>query len=406
MSESTGTTDITIVGGGLVGASLALMLSRARPELAIVLLEAKPIDDGGRALPSFDERTTAISPSSQEVFIKLGLWPGLAAYASPIERIHVSDQGSFGMIELGPVDNHGKPLGFVVKNRGFGEVLTAALRQSPVSVRAPVSALSVAPKAHGVAVRTSDDRAFSTRLLVIADGAQSPLRTQLGIAATNHDYEQYAFVTSVQHSLPHQRSAYERFSARGPLALLPLSDCEGCASGLVWALPAGELEAWRNQTDAALLGQLQQQFGYRLGRFSALGARHFYPLSLCEAREQVRSNIVLMGNAAHFLHPVAGQGFNLAMRDNLRLSEVLKHTPQAELGSLATLNQYWAAQQQDQRATVFLSHNFNRLFGVNRPGASSLRAAGFWLLDTVPPLKHELLLALSGRASAKAEPWS
>lgn len=398
--------DVTIVGGGLAGATLALALAKARPDLRVALIESNTYAADGQALPSFDERTTAVSPTSQQVFVELGLWPVMAPFASPIRNIHVSDRGRVGLLHMSPADNDGQMLGFVIKNRGMGTALATALASARIDLRAPATASKVKPMAGGVELTLADGATFFTRLLVIADGADSPLRQQLGIGETVHDYHQVAIVSSVRISRAHQATAYERFTEDGPVALLPLADHQGMACGLVWTCREADAARLQAMSEAEFLARLQSVFGFRLGRFTSLGQRHGYALKLRQACEQVRANLVLMGNAAHFLHPVAGQGFNLALRDNLRLVETLKNTAAADLGRLSGLRRYQQAQARDQATTVFLSHNFDRLFRETRAGVPQMRSLGFLLLNAVPAVRQQFLLAMSGRASAKAQPWS
>ena len=315
--------DIGIVGGGMVGAVLALLLEKELPAFHIAIIDAEPLEPESLApsLPSFDARSTALSPSSARVLQKLGLWSQLLDYATPIESIHVSDRGRLGMATFDRDDNSGQPLGFVVENLGFGNVLLEALaRAKRVTCFSKSTVESLAFSSRAAQFCLDNARRVDARLAVIADGAHSRLRNQLGISCARHDYQQHAVVANIFSEKAHGGRAYERFTQDGPLALLPLGrNANSHQSAIVWTFPTGQLEQLKLWQEQEFLHKLQQCFGFRLGRFTRVTARNFYPLERIVAREQIRSRMVLMGNAAHFLHPVAGQGFNLALRDALRL---------------------------------------------------------------------------------------
>ncbi|HEY7773951.1 MAG TPA: FAD-dependent monooxygenase [Marinagarivorans sp.] len=396
---------IGVVGGGMVGAMLALLIARHVPAVAVTLFDRHEASVQDR--PSFDRRSTAIAPSTEQCFRRLGLWPALAAHATAIEHIHVSDKGHAGMAWFDLGDNAGQPLGHVIDNAGMGQVLLAALAaQSNVkTVQASVSRVAVTGA--GASICTADaagaQQVFD--LVIIADGAQSLLREQLGVAARRIDYQQHAIVANVRHELAHQLQAFERFTNRGPIALLPRGgNARSRESALVWTCPSDELGEYQALPRAELLTRLQKQFGYRLGRFSAISEAGFYPLELIVAQEQVRSNIVLMGNAAHFLHPVAGQGFNLSVRDGLRLVSVLKNAQASAepLGDLAVLQRYEQQQHADQRNTITLSHNFNRIFTRTPLPVQLMRTLGLISLELNPQVRAQFIKLLSGRGQPAA----
>ncbi len=393
--------DVAIVGGGLVGASTALLFKKAMPGLNVTLIEAKSLAQPS-TLPSFDQRTTAISPTTHEAFRQMGIWQALSSVASIIETIHVSDKGQLGQATMGPHDNAGQPLGYVLENRRMGEVLLNKLSDSDTCIRAPEQVTQVRLIAGGVALTLASGDCVTARLLIVADGADSALRKQLGISHSDHDYEQHAIVANVRFSAPHQNTAYERFTSHGPMALLPLKSDDSRLATLVWTWPAIEVSRVKAMSDEDFLSCLQKQFGYRLGQFQAVSARSAYPLCLRLAKEQVRSNVVLLGNAAHFLHPVAGQGFNLAMRDALRLVSLLRDVPKSALGALAVLQRYEAMQAKDQASTTILSHTFNQGFRTTRWGVPHVRSFGFLLLEGIPLVREQLIAHLSGRVMPKA----
>lgn len=401
--------DIAIVGGGLMGAALALLLAQILPGRRIQLLEQRPLigaSDQALAQPHFDARSTALAPTSVRLLERLGVWPALKRYATAITRVQVSDRGHIGWVRLTTDSNRGDPLGYVVENRALSRVLVDALLAAPaLTLRAPVNVQSLKAGPGGM-ILTTEAGVAHAQLVIVADGADSPLRQKLGIGELVKDYHQAALIANVQHQLPHQGVAYERFTEQGPLALLPLGGASGTVSALVWTWPKAQIEEATKWSDAEFLARLQHVFGYRLGRMQYVGVRQSYALQLRLARELVRSNLVLMGNAAHFLHPVAGQGYNLALRDGLHLAEVLRAAGDTDLGDLTLLQEYERRQAEDQRATVFLSDSFNELFRADALGAVLLRNLGMMGVETSGTLRDIFIRQLSGRASRRADPWS
>lgn len=391
-----------------MGAALALLLAQSLPERRIQLLEQRPLanpSDQSLAEPYFDARSTALAPSSVRLFERLGVWPALAGHATAIVRVQVSDRGHAGWVRLTTDSNRGSPLGHVVENRALSRVLADALGALPaLALRAPARVHGLQPGAEDMVLRT-DTGDLRAQLVVVADGADSPLRQALGISERVKDYQQSALIANVQHQLPHQGVAFERFTDQGPLALLPLGGAAGTLSALVWTWPEARIQDGMAMSNADFLQHLQQVFGYRLGQLRQVGARQSYPLQLRLAREQVRSRVVLMGNAAHFLHPVAGQGYNLALRDGLHLAEVLRGAGRGDLGALGLLQKYEHQQAADQRATVFLSDGFNELFGSGSRGAVLLRTLGMLGVETNRSLRDLFIRQLSGRGNRRADSW-
>lgn len=422
---------IAIIGGGMVGASLALLLSRALPACRIQLFEASPLlnaseekspaeaaglgtssADNLSGGASWDGRSTALAPTSVELFTALGLWQQIAPFATAIERIHVSDQGSWGLSQFTRADNHQQPLGQVVENAGLQPVLHQALAQNPnIQVIAAAQVTRLQPVQSGMQVvwrADEQEQQCMSALVILADGADSPLRKTLGVAAREVPYEQTALVANVRTGLPHGGCAFERFCPDGPMALLPRGQSsQAQLAGLVWTFPRAQQELIAGLSDIELLERLQDAFGYRLGRFEAVGQRQFYPLRLVVAKEQVRSHLVLQGNAAHFLHPVAGQGFNLSLRDGLRLAQVLSEGAALgeQLGELKQLQRYAQAAEADQNRTIALSDGFNRIFSRKERSLRWGRDIGMLLLESVPAVRAAFIRQLSGRAQPVNLPW-
>ncbi len=395
--------DIAIVGGGMVGASLASLLAASGANLRIALIEAQPFAAqslGGQAQshfqPSFDARSTALSYGSAEILRELNLWQSLSEHITPIRRVHVSDRGHFGGGMIDAAEHQLDAVGYVVENAWLGRVLLQNVKnQTAIEAFAPASVSQLKPVQDGALLQVNcADKTFQLRcsLAIIADGGDSPLRQSLGIASHTRAYHQSAIITNVEFSEAHEGIAYERFTDTGPMALLPLGESDKAnRSALVWTLPSEQADDIMALTDEAFLAALQERFGFRQGRFERVAKRFSYPLELVLAEEQVRSHIALVGNAAHFLHPVAGQGFNLALRDCTALVEqIVKAVSRGENpGKLSVLQAYVAQQQLDQNLTVEFSDRLVRLFSSPQLPLIALRHLGFISLAAVPAIKQE-----------------
>lgn len=401
--------DIVIAGGGMVGASLALQLSHhSQQQLRILVVENFPITTEADAIPNyhstFDARTTALSYSSQLILQPLGVWPMLQQHFTSIDSIHVSERGRLGSTTMRPDDVNWPALGYVIENAWLGNVLLSALREkNNIEFLAPAAVKHISPQQQGVKLTIEQDaseKIINAQLAVIADGANSGLREQLGIAAKVHSYQQTALITNVSFTKAHNGCAYERFTDQGPIALLPLSDSElgQPRAALVWSLPDTEAQYLCDCDELEFLHRLQQRFGHRQGEFIRVGDRFSYPLTLIEAEEQVRSGIVVMGNAAHSLHPVAGQGFNLALRDCARLTQIVVKAYQNKqaLGELALLQSYQQQQQFDQQKTITFSDQLPTLFTRDQWPLSLLRGVGLGVLDITPLLKKQFIHHAAG----------
>lgn len=388
----------------MMGSTLALLLAQALPSKTICLLDKHPferVSKGELALPSFDARTTALAPTTVELMRNLGVWGDMQPHATAIKYVQVSDKGHSGWVRLNEQDNAGQPLGFVVENRAIGQALVSAVSEHVgIEVCSGVEVEKLQSLANGVNVSLSDGYQVKAELVLIADGANSNIGQNLGIQQTIKDYGQSAIVASVEYDKAHNGTAFERFTDCGPMALLPAAGNAGRSSALVWTWPKAQVEHIMGLDDTAFLGELQQRFGYRLGNFTKVSPRANYPLKLCLATEQVRSNLVVMGNAAHFLHPVAGQGFNLAARDGLRLAQTLASAPES-LGDLSTLMAYQKAQSSDQLRTIMLSHGFNELFGSDRLPLIGLRNLGMMAIENCSLIRSVFIRQMSGRASPR-----
>ena len=397
----------------MVGASLALALSHyGEGRLSVLLVEGFPLPER-RAdpvyRPSFDARSTALSYGSRQIFERIAVWPQLQSHVTPIRRIHVSDRGHIGSALLAAEDQGWEALGYVVENAWLGNVLLNALLAAPgVRCCSPARVTGGHYDERGLALSLQadegDGQGLGCRLLVVADGAQSGLREALGIAGRVTDYGQSAVIANVCFDKPHVGVAYERFTETGPLALLPLADSERGEprAALVWTVAPTDAEDLLAVPDEVFLARLQKSFGYRQGRLLRVGERGAFPLQLVEAEEQVRPHAVVVGNAAHSLHPVAGQGFNLALRDVARLARHLAAASTDELGQLSYLRDYLRLQAGDQQRTLQFSHRLPALFAQRNPLFSLGRNLGLLALDGVPAAKSRFVDLAAGLAPGNA----
>lgn len=376
--------DIAIIGGGLVGASLAVALQAEAKQRGWRICLIEPFTPGSGYQPSYDARSTALAFGSRQIYQRLGLWSQISQRAEPIKQIHVSDRGRFAAARLSAEDEGVPALGYVVENAWLGECLWQALDQDVVSWHSPAQVTRMQPLADGYSLSLDDGTELACSLAILAEGGRSGLREQLGIAVSHTPYGQSALIANVSPQDAHNGLAFERFTEEGPMALLPLAD-NRCA--LVWTRATQEAERLYGLDDAAFLAELQQAFGYRLGSLRQVGTRHLYPLALTAAQEQVRQHLVVLGNAAHSLHPIAGQGYNLSLRDTLVLAETLLASD-APLGDLATLQRYLSRQQMDQQLTVGFSDQVTRLFSTGQPLLATGRNLGLLGLDLFPPAKR------------------
>jgi len=403
--------DIVIAGGGMVGVSLALQLGALLPSsVSICLIEGFPFPDSLSGAPpeyhpSFDARSTALSYSTRLIYEQMGVWADLERWLCPIDSIHVSNRGHFGSTLMRASEYEWPALGYVVENAWLGSALIQCLyQQGRVEVISPAKVLEATPGDRGVALAIEgfSEAQINTGLLLVADGANSGLRAQLGVAVEEKPYRQHALIANIAFAQSHGNCAFERFTDKGPIALLPLlpSASGEQRSALVWTLSPERADELLHCPEEKFLEALQDRFGYRLGKLLHVGERHTYPLSLVQATEQVRKNVVVMGNAAHALHPVAGQGYNLALRDVAALGQELAKAQAAgvPLGDLGVLQRYCDGQRGDQVRTVGASDILPSLFMHPDPVLGLVRDLGLAGLDILPGLKRELVRHAAGVA--------
>ena len=402
MSEATRHFDIVVAGGGMVGASLAIALEPLGLSVAVVEAVARSAPEQ----PSFDERSTALSRSTQRSFEAMGLWQNVVAASTPIRSIHVSDKGRFGFSHIDAGEQGVEALGYVCINRVLGGVLQAALadaRNVTLECPARITAVQNHSEHTTVTLQHEDGReeALSSTLLVVADGARSQVRDMLGIGATHADYGQTAIIGNVLTELPNEGCAYERFTESGPVAMLPITNGR---TAFVWILDTDAADDMLRLDDAAFTAALSDAFGTRLGEFSRVGARNSYPLGLSKALRLSSGRAVLVGNAAHGLHPVAAQGFNLGLRDVATLcdciADELAQGGAAGIGSRQVLERYADWRKPDQDKLVAFTDGLVRLFGSRRPALRAMRNVGMLGFDFVPGVRRAFArhtMGLAGR---------
>ena len=385
-----------VVGGGLTGASFALAAASARQPVCVIEAFASGVagPQGGTAAGSFDARSTAISWGSRKIFESLGVWEALGDAPCPIKQIEVSDQGHLGGVRFDHREHGTEALGYVIENHALAGVLLERVAASKhIELLAPADVVAAKPSPHGMELTIRQDEReaeLTAALMVLADGGMSPMAEQLGIGRQVKDYGQFALAGNIALAQSHCGTAFERFTASGPLAVLPLPSVDGLArASLVWTLPEESAREYCGLPEAELLPRLQKEFGPGMGRVAGIGRRSCFPLRLIRPNEQARPGLVLLGNAAHTLHPVAGQGFNLALRDCVALAEVLgeaagKGQPP---GDMAVLQGYLDRQAFDQDKTVRLTDMLVGLFSGNSAARASIRRLGLLALDLLPPLR-------------------
>lgn len=393
----------------MVGMAFAVALAEAAGSSAceIHLLEAKNLPVGE---PNpMDTRASALSLASAELLTRWGVWQSLAGDAAPIKRIHVSNQRRFGSSEMCAEDVPAPALGYVAENHLIGRALLARANQLGITLNAPVAVHALANIQEPHAVVLSDGTRLEADLVIIADGSESRLRQQLGIDTLRRDTGQTAAVANVTFNSAQAGTAFERFTPHGPLAMLPLATraANQARFNMVWSMDdASAASMAAPQSDAQFIAALQAAFGWRLGAVQSVGQRSFWPLTRIRAREQGRPGYLVVGNAAHGIHPVAGQGFNLSLRD----ADAFARCAAASLSSGRSLAdpellaEYRAAVAADQALIVDATDLLATLF--NRRGAllDLPRDAALIGLDLVPPLRRHIARLGTGLRVAKRAP--
>jgi 2-octaprenyl-6-methoxyphenol hydroxylase len=365
--------DILIIGGGLTGATLMLALDALGYKC--LLVERRAFEEKINA--DFDARSLALSPASAHILSMLGIWPLLQDYLTPIQSIHVSDQHRFGSSLLQAQPD--QALGHIIEMQHINQSILQLLAKE--HLLAPATLVDLNINAREALLETSKGRCLiKAKLIVAADGAESSVRRLCDLPVKKKEYKQEAIVANIGLTKPHRYQAFERFTPEGPLALLPMP---GNKMSLVWAMTPEKAQQRMALDDTQFLHSLQEAFGYRLGRFVKIGRRYSYPLQQLLMKPQGQWPVVFIGNAAHTLHPVAGQGFNLGLRDVAALAQAI-----AEYGLTAEmLDFYVKIREQDQKNIIGLTNSLVSLFTSSLPGMAMLRDLGLLVLDNSPFLK-------------------
>ncbi|MBA8065266.1 2-octaprenyl-6-methoxyphenyl hydroxylase [Citrobacter freundii] len=380
---------VIIVGGGMVGATLALAISElSHGTLPVHLIEASEPDTDRH--PGFDARAIALAAGTCQQLARIGVWQAIADCATPIKTVHVSDRGHAGCVTLDAQEYRIPALGQVVELDDVGLRLFALLRKARgVTLHCPDRVASVSRTQQHVEVTLENGEVITGRVLVAADGTRSALATACGVDWQQQPYEQLAVIANVTTSVPHNGRAFERFTQHGPLAMLPMS--EGRCS-LVWCHPLekrDEIMAW---SDEQFCRKLQTTFGWRLGRITQAGKRSAYPLSLTTAVKAISHRTVLVGNAAQTLHPIAGQGFNLGLRDVMSLAETLTQAQFAaeDVGDYAVLSRYQQRRETDRETTIGVTNSLVYLFANRWAPLVVGRNVGLMAMELLTPARDAL----------------
>ena len=397
--------DIVIIGAGLVGSALALGLNQNHPgryKIAVVEKVQHKLD----GQPGFDDRNLALSESSRRILQQLGFWSDLQKEISFIRSIHVSEQNRPAVVRMHASDIRQEALGYVISARALGETLLGNLTQTTaIDFYCPATVSEIRQGNENVTIQLDESReSLNSRLLVLAEGTDSSHRQQLGFQVSEKDYGQTAIVANLETELAHQQTAYERFSSQGPLALLPKHEHQ---MGLVFTVANQNLEQYLAQSDDAFINSVQIRFGRRLGRITRLGTRKSYPLRYLEVEQQSLGRCLLLGNAAHTMHPNMAQGFNLALRDVAGLlSILLTQDRQSNDPGAESIHQAYAEQRQpDQKRIMSMTDRLGNIFYNEDIFKSCWRNLALQFMDVSPWLKRRLMLTASGLLDQRSD-WT
>ena len=389
--------DVVIVGAGMSGALLALTLLTQKPSLKVLLLDENAQRLSSSEIkaeynPSFDARCIALNAGSVDILDSLSLWTDIKAHAQAIESIQVSDKGYFGGTELSP-ELDGDAFGYVIELRHVGRVLSRELGAFPsLSTRYKVKLDSLSQQQDVVHCVLDNGETVTAKLCVGADGSRSQVRTLSGISSSLSDYQRSAIICNISCHKAHQNIAYERFTKSGPIALLPISNKR---FSLVYCVEKQQAEQIAYLSDSEFLAQLQKKFGYRAGLFEQTGKRDIYPLNLLKTTKPIAHRTVCIGNAAHNLHPVAGQGFNLGLRDLFVLATIIAESD--DIGSFSMLNDYWQCREKDHHNTIWMTDSLVRIFSNHYPVLTIPRNIGLKAMNLFPFLSAPIIEQSKGQ---------
>ena len=392
-------TDVIILGGGLVGATLAVALAAHGLSSTVV----DPADPAVTLAPGFDGRASAVASASGRMLDAIGLGERLAGQGCAIERIRVSDGLAPGRLDFEP-DAEDGALGVMYENKKLRQAIFAAATGAPgVDLRMRTRAVAVERGANGVTATLNTGDTVRAPLLIAAEGRNSPTRAASGITVAQWRYDHAATIGAFHHERPHGNTAFEIFYPAGPFALLPLPDDEvGHRSAIVWTVAAKDAAAMMKLGDRAFLAEATKRMGGFLGALSAPSPRASYPLGFHHAARLTAERLVLVGDAGHGIHPIAGQGLNLGFRDVAALVEVLVDGKRLglDLGDAALLERYQRWRSLDTFAVALATDSLTRLFGIRGRTASAVRRAGISAVNAIPPLKNRFMAEARGESGA------
>ncbi len=380
--------DLLIVGGGLAGNCLALKLAKSGLKIAIIEANTR---QQLQSAPSGD-RALALAAGTILMLETLDAWQGIRDAATAIKHIHISDRGHFGKTRLAAEKENVEALGYVITARELESHISHLVDATCIEVISParvVGLMSGDKQIHVSLKRSNENLNLSAKLLVGADGGYSSVRQLLDITQQSVNYGQTAIVTTVNLSLPHNNTAFERFTSSGPLALLPLTKNQ---SAVIWTRTTEDAENLMLENEADFLTELQNCFGYKLGQLSLAAPRRAFPLSLIRAEKMLADRAVIIGNAVHQLHPVAGQGFNLGLRDVVNLADKLiaQAVNNTDIGAKDFLNAYANSRNKDHDRTIGFTDAVVKIFSNEWLAMALIRNIGLTLLDHIPSIKHIL----------------
>lgn len=375
---------VFVAGGGMVGLTLACALAGAGVEVAVV--DRDPPDT--RLAPEFDGRVSAIAGASKRLLEMVGVWEGMAAHAQPILDIRVSDRDSLFFLHYDHREVGAEPFGYIVENRVIRTALLARARSlSHLRLIAPATLTHIERNAQCATVTLSTGERIAAQLLVGAEGRHSPLRDSAGIGTVTASYPHAAIVCTIAHERPHHGLAQERFLPAGPFAALPMT---GNRSSLVWTERAEAVGVFLALPDADLAAEIQERVGGYLGGITVSGPRFSYPLGVLHAKSYIAQRLALVGDAAHTIHPIAGQGVNLGFRDAAALAELVvdNHRLGLDVGTMDALRHYQRWRRLDNLLMLAVTDGLNRVFLNESLPIQAARRLGLWAVGRTPPLKR------------------
>ena len=377
--------NIIIVGGGPVGSVLALALQQQG--LSFTMLEARV-----KGASHADTRALALSYGSRLILEKLGIWNAVAPKATAINTIHISQRGGFGRTKLNAADHNMPAIGYVLPYGALTRALDAVLDATNILYEAEATAIKTLQDVSEVTFTLNNQsQTLQSSLLIVADGGRS-LGEIKGIKKETKEYGHNALVSKVTAELPHNHIAYERFTPTGPMALLPNGEV---GFSLVWTGEKASIDALLALDDATFLTQLHEAFGDRVGKFLSIEKRISFPLKLSTLKSASLSHLAIIGNAAQTMHPVAGQGFNVGMRDAWALAGLIVNTPPEDLGDAQMLASYNKLRQRDTRGGILFTDFLVNVFSNDVIGLGAIRGVGLGLLQMIKPAKKMLVGKMS-----------